>query len=107
MQLDHAQHTFNIAWRGHTILFSPLDLVWLLITHAVQVCNGWTGRDPVTRVLQENRTLWPGGMKALAAYLRAKQPPIKLGCYTARKSAPFVQRFSSFLASDASGTCMA
>lgn len=29
------------------------------------VCTGWVGRDPVTHELQENTTLWPGGMKAL------------------------------------------
>eukprot|EP00040_Diaphanoeca_grandis_P033700 m.206833 g.206833 ORF g.206833 m.206833 type:complete len:581 (+) comp32971_c0_seq1:135-1877(+) len=44
------------------------------------VCNGWTGRDPKTGVLQENKALWPNGIRALANYLHAKQ--LKLGCYT-------------------------
>jgi alpha-galactosidase len=47
------------------------------------VCNGWTGRDPVTNRLTENKTLWPNGMKGLSAYLKSQSPPIKLGCYTA------------------------
>ena len=44
------------------------------------VCNGWTGRDPVTQRLQENKALWPNGIKALGDYLHSKN--MKLGCYT-------------------------
>jgi alpha-galactosidase len=44
------------------------------------VCNGWTGRDPITHELTENATLWPNGIRALADYLHAKS--LKLGCYT-------------------------
>ena len=47
------------------------------------VCNGWTGRDPVTGTLLENATLWPTGMAGLATKLHAMEPPLKLGCYTA------------------------
>ena len=46
------------------------------------VCNGWVGRDPKTGVLQENRTLWPSGMKGFAKKLHSMTPPLKLGCYT-------------------------
>lgn len=46
------------------------------------VCNGWTGRDPTTHELTENRSNWPNGIRALAEYLHAKSPPLKLGCYT-------------------------
>ena len=46
------------------------------------VCNGWTGRDPKTGVLQENRTLWPSGMKGFAKKLHGMKPRLKLGCYT-------------------------
>jgi alpha-galactosidase len=46
------------------------------------VCNGWTGRHPTTHELTENRTNWPNGIRALANYLHAKSPPLKLGCYT-------------------------
>ena len=42
--------------------------------------NGWTGRDPVTQQLQENATLWPGGIRSLAAYLHERG--LQLGCYT-------------------------
>jgi hypothetical protein len=44
------------------------------------VCNGWTGRDPQTSRLTENRTLWPNGIKALGDYLHSNG--LKLGCYT-------------------------
>jgi alpha-galactosidase len=44
------------------------------------VCNGWTGRDPTTGVLQENRTLWPDGISSLAKYLHSNG--LQLGCYT-------------------------
>ena len=44
------------------------------------VCNGWTGRDPVTHQLQENKELWPGGIAAFAEYLHLKN--LSLGCYT-------------------------
>ena len=44
------------------------------------VCSGWTGRDPVTHVLQENLKLWPGGIKVFAKYLHSKK--LSLGCYT-------------------------
>ena len=30
------------------------------------VCTDWIGRDPVTNELQQNLTLWPGGMRAFA-----------------------------------------
>ena len=36
------------------------------------VCTGWTGRDPVTRELQQNLTNWPGGMKSFSDYLHTK-----------------------------------
>ena len=49
-------------------------------------CNGWTGRDPKTGVLQENHTLWPSGFKGFAAKLHAMTPPLKLGCYTSPRS---------------------
>ena len=41
------------------------------------VCNGWTGRDPVTHVLQENRALWPKGIAGFAEFLHGKS--MKLG----------------------------
>ena len=44
------------------------------------VCSGWTGRDPVTHELQENKTLWPDGIAGLANYLHSKN--LQLGCYT-------------------------
>ena len=47
------------------------------------VCNGWPSRDPVTHVLQENKTLWPDGIGGFAAKLHAMDPPLKMGCYTA------------------------
>jgi alpha-galactosidase len=50
------------------------------------VCNGWTGRDPVTHELTENKKNWPNGIRALANYLHAKSPPLKLGCYTSPAS---------------------
>ena len=37
----------------------------------VQVCTDWLGRDPVTHELQQNLTLWPGGMKSFADWLHA------------------------------------
>ena len=46
------------------------------------VCNGWTGRDPTTGVLQQNRTLWPSGLQGFAAKLHGMKPRLKLGCYT-------------------------
>ena len=36
------------------------------------MCTDWIGRDPVTHELQENTTLWPGGMKSFAAYVHSK-----------------------------------
>lgn len=33
------------------------------------VCTDWTGRDPKTGVLQQNSTLWPGGMYAFSNHL--------------------------------------
>eukprot|EP01051_Picozoa_sp_SAG22_P000371 SAG22_NODE_9_length_35992_cov_37.278104_10_plen_437_part_00 len=47
------------------------------------VCNGWVGRDPTSGELLENRTLWPNGIKGLAAKLHGMTPRMKLGCYTA------------------------
>lgn len=44
------------------------------------VCNGWTGRDPSTHVLQENKLLWPQGMAAFADYVHVRN--LSLGCYT-------------------------
>eukprot|EP00038_Savillea_parva_P031693 m.89557 g.89557 ORF g.89557 m.89557 type:complete len:579 (+) comp9808_c0_seq1:91-1827(+) len=44
------------------------------------VCNGWTGRDPKTGVLQENKTYWPNGIAGYADYVHSKG--LKLGCYT-------------------------
>eukprot|EP00729_Bicosta_minor_P013519 gene13519-8910_t len=44
------------------------------------VCTDWIGRDPVTNELQENLTLWPGGMKSFAADLHAKG--MQLSVYT-------------------------
>jgi len=44
------------------------------------VCNGWTGRDPSTHVLQENKTFWPNGLKSFGDYLHARG--LQLGCYT-------------------------
>ena len=44
------------------------------------VCSGWTGRDPVTHELQENKTFWPQGIADLAKYLHSKN--LQLGCYT-------------------------
>ena len=49
------------------------------------VCNGWVGRDSVG-VLQENRTMWPDGMKGFAAKLHGMTPPLKLGCYTSPRT---------------------
>ena len=50
------------------------------------VCNGWTGRDPKTGVLVENRTLWPSGIAGFARRLHAMKPTLKLGCYTSPRS---------------------
>eukprot|EP00039_Didymoeca_costata_P002889 m.63538 g.63538 ORF g.63538 m.63538 type:complete len:571 (-) comp11584_c0_seq1:18-1730(-) len=36
------------------------------------VCTDWIGRDPNTNTLQENTTLWPGGMKDFAKYVHSK-----------------------------------
>ena len=47
------------------------------------VCNGWVGRNASTGQLLENRTLWPNGIRGLAAKLHGMAPPLKLGCYTA------------------------
>jgi len=44
------------------------------------VCNGWTGRDPVTKTFTENRQLWPTGIAGFADYVHSKG--LKLGCYT-------------------------
>ena len=44
------------------------------------VCNGWTGRDPTTHVLQENKTNWPNGIAELSKYLHSKD--LQMGCYT-------------------------
>ena len=44
------------------------------------VCNGWTGRDPVTKEFTENSTLWPNGIASFADYLHKKG--MRLGCYT-------------------------
>ena len=44
------------------------------------VCTDWTGRDPTTHELQQNLTLWPGGMKSFAEYLHAKG--MQLSVYT-------------------------
>ena len=49
-------------------------------------CNGWTGRDPATGVLQQNRTLWPSGMQGFAAKLHGMTPRLKLGCYTSPRT---------------------
>lgn len=50
------------------------------------VCNGWTGRDPTTGVLQQNRTLWPSGMEGFAKKLHGMTPRLKLGCYTSPRT---------------------
>ena len=44
------------------------------------VCTDWIGRDPVTHELQQNLTLWPGGMKSFADYLHKKG--MQLSVYT-------------------------
>jgi hypothetical protein len=44
------------------------------------VCTDWVGRDPITHQLQENTTLWPGGMKSFAAFLHGKG--MQLSVYT-------------------------
>jgi hypothetical protein len=44
------------------------------------VCNGWTGRDPHTHQLLENKALWPSGIASFADYLHSHN--MKLGCYT-------------------------
>ena len=35
-------------------------------------CTDWQPRDPITHELQENHTLWPGGMKSFADWLHAR-----------------------------------
>jgi hypothetical protein len=44
------------------------------------VCTDWTGRDPTTHELQQNLTLWPGGMASFAEYLHGKG--MQLSVYT-------------------------
>ena len=44
------------------------------------VCNGWTGRHPVTKEFTENTRLWPNGIAGFADYLHQKG--MQLGCYT-------------------------
>eukprot|EP01079_Euglenida_sp_SAG-EU17-18_P011301 gene11301-2055_t len=44
------------------------------------VCTDWTGRDPATGVLQQNETLWPGGMASFADYVHSKG--LSLAVYT-------------------------
>lgn len=44
------------------------------------VCTDWTGRDPVTHELQQNLTLWPGGMSSFADYVHSKG--MQLSVYT-------------------------
>lgn len=44
------------------------------------VCTDWIGRDPNTHELQQNLTLWPGGMKSFADYLHSKG--MQLSVYT-------------------------
>jgi hypothetical protein len=36
------------------------------------VCTDWLGRDPVTHDIQQNLTLWPGGMKSFSAWLHER-----------------------------------
>jgi len=44
------------------------------------VCTDWIGRDPHTHRLQENTTLWPGGMASFADYLH--ENGLTLSVYT-------------------------
>lgn len=50
------------------------------------VCTDWIGRDPNTNTLQENTTLWPGGMKDFAKvralYIRYRMKVIHLYLYS-------------------------
>ena len=48
------------------------------------VCNGWTGRDPTTKMFTENKELWPSGIAGFADYLHSKE--LLLGCYTSPAS---------------------
>ena len=49
------------------------------------------GRDATTGQLLENRTLWPNGIKGLAAKLHDMKPPLKV-----RKTPSWLRSWANF-----------